>query len=81
MKRKSITHDSVIPKTEKPAGRAAMNSVTILPPEEVGDILLPVRERVARIPSRHWKQGLEKNLIEEGITPAKARELVELAAS
>jgi hypothetical protein len=40
-----------------------------------------VRDAARRLPSRHWKQNLEKNLIEEGVTPAKAKELVELAAS
>jgi hypothetical protein len=81
MKRKSSIRVSAIPKTEKPASRTATNAVTFSSLEEVESILLPIRERVARIPSRHWKQSLEKNLIEEGITPAKARELVELAAS
>jgi hypothetical protein len=81
MKRKSSIHVSAIPKTEKPASRTAANAVTFSSLEEVESKLLTVRERVARIPSRHWKQSLEKNLIEEGITPAKARELVELAAS
>jgi len=65
----------------KPVRRADGYAVTVLPPEEVGSITMPVRETLRRLPSRHWKKSLEKNLIEEGLTPAKARELVELAAS
>jgi hypothetical protein len=61
--------------------RVKARSIVSLPPEKVGSILIPVRETVRRLPSRHWKQSLEKNLIEEGFTPARARELVELAAS
>jgi hypothetical protein len=61
--------------------RTADNTITVFPPETVKSILVPVRDTLRRTPTRHWKQILEKNLIEEGIAPAKARELVELAAS
>jgi hypothetical protein len=55
--------------------------MVIFPPEQVGSIMVRVRERLVNTPSPNWRQILEKNLIEEGIAPAKARKLVELAAS
>jgi len=65
----------------KLARQATGYTITVVPPQEIGTISVPVRETLRRVPSRHWKKSLEKNLIEEGIAPAKARELVELAAS
>jgi hypothetical protein len=75
------SRESGIVVAAKRARRATGYTVTVLPPEEVGTISMPVRETLRRLPSRHWKKSLEKNLIEEGLTPAKARKLVELAAS
>jgi hypothetical protein len=68
-------------KAAKPAPRSSEPTITVLAPETVETIGIPVRPRLARTPSRHWKKNLEKNLIREGYTPAQARETVEIAAS
>ena len=81
MSGKTNTRNSSVGAVAKSARRAAVPAVTVLPSEKVGTISAPVRETLRRLPSRHWKQSLEKNLIEEGIAPAKAKKLVELAAS
>jgi hypothetical protein len=54
----------------------------VLPPKEVNSFLGQVPERIIHLrPSPRWRQYLEKNLIDEGFTPIKARELVKIAAS
>jgi hypothetical protein len=72
---------SVVAKTGKPDLRSATRKVTARTPPAFETALLPVRDRLARTPSRNWKKNLEKNLIEVGYTPAQARETVEIAAS
>ena len=81
MSAKTNPHASVIVKTTKPALRSGKRTITVMAPETLDTILVPVRGRLARTPSRHWKKNLEQNLIREGFTPAKARETVEIAAS
>jgi hypothetical protein len=68
-------------KKETSARRFVALETAVLHSDKIGGIVVPVRKRLARTPSRHWKQNLEKNLIKEGYTPTKARELVEIAAS
>lgn len=95
MARKSNAEAATVAKVTKPRPRND-HIVRFLHPEgpksvPSGATLIPVipgaalkgavRDAARRLPSRHWKQNLEKNLIEEGVTPAKAKELVELAAS
>jgi hypothetical protein len=79
MSRKSNTLTSA--KAAPPERRIVVHEQTVLHSGKIGSIVVPVRQRLARTPSRGWKQNLEKNLIKEGFTPAKARELVEIAAS
>jgi len=91
MNRKSKVNASIAEKATKPAHLASEGILSFESGESVvpiipgvalkGTLRDAVRERLARLPSRHWKQNLEKNLIEEGFTPARAKELVELAAS
>lgn len=81
MSRKSNSRASVIVKDAKAARRSAGGAITVLHSGKAGSIRLPVRERVACVPSRHWQRNLERHLVQEGITPVKARSLVKLAAS
>jgi hypothetical protein len=78
MAQKVITNSS---RTAKVQSRGVRTRVIVHPAREIVDPRVPVRETLVRLPSRRWEKTLEENLIEEGFTPAKARELVGIAAS
>jgi hypothetical protein len=54
----------------------------VLPPRKVNSFIVQIPEQIIHLrPSPGWRQNLEKNLIDEGYTPIKAREMVKIAAS
>ena len=56
--------------------------IVILPPRKVNSFIVQIPEQIIHLrPSPGWRQNLEKNLIDEGYTPIKAREMVKIAAS
>lgn len=81
MSGKANTRKLSVVAAAKPVRRATGYTLAVLSPKEAIKATVPVRKTLSRVPSRHWKKSLEKNLIEEGLTPAKAKILVELAAS
>jgi hypothetical protein len=84
MSLKTNTRASLSVKPAKSSHRSPSQAVKVVTPESRGSLIDAAPEKIIKLPirpSRGWKQTLEKYLIEEGLTPAKARELVELAAS
>jgi hypothetical protein len=77
-KSKSVEPPAAAPKRARSTAKSAPSVLTL---SDLAGSRIRIRKNLPRTPSRNWKQNLEKNLINVGYTPEKARELVEYAAS